>query len=34
MMVVSPESTTVFQGAAVPSADIGGDLLNYFVPII
>jgi len=32
--VISPEDVTVYQGGAVPNANVGGSYLNYFVPII
>lgn len=33
-VIVSPENVAVYQGAAVPSPDAGGQPFNYFVPII
>lgn len=34
LVIVSPENVAVYQGAAVPSPDAGGQPFNYFVPII
>jgi chitinase len=34
VLIVSPEDVAVYQGAAVPSPDTGGQPFNYFVPII
>jgi chitinase len=33
-IVVSPENVAVYQGTGVPSATVGGNAWNYFVPII
>lgn len=34
LLIVSPENVAVYQGTSVPSADVGGQAFNYFVPII
>ncbi len=34
LLIVSPECVTVYEGVAIPSADLGGQAWNYFVPII
>jgi hypothetical protein len=34
LLIVSPECVTVYGGVPVPSADLGGQAWNYFVPII
>ena len=34
ILVVSPEDVAIYQGAAVPSPDSGGQPFNYFVPIV
>jgi hypothetical protein len=34
LLIVSPECVAVYQATTVPSADVGGQAFNYFVPII
>ncbi len=34
LVIVSPENVAIYQGTAVPSADVGGQPFNYFVPIV
>lgn len=34
LIIVSPQNVAVYQGTSVPSADVGGQAFNYFVPII
>lgn len=34
LIVISPEVVGVYQGAAIPAANVGGNAWNYFVPVL
>jgi chitinase len=34
LLIVSPENVAIYQATSIPSADVGGQAFNYFVPII